>query len=413
MLIAGLLALLLPAPIPSVFPVTVPQAVPSPVVAALPSPVQQLLATAPPGTPGGVSPTVPSTAAQSPAPVAGQPATEPAPQPSEGVRPPARLVADAAPAPAAPAVTAPANPPTWVEAVNGAVQSVLDTPLGPTPPVIGVLLLLISAGLAIRRRLRQMRHDRALEHAKMHFLKVASHELRTPLTVIGGYVSMAADGSLGALPEPMRRALPTLHDEVDQLERLVEQMLLSARLDEGLLVLERVRIDLRDVTSGAVHAVSPTERRRLLVELPTEPVTVVGDPGALQLVVRNLIENALKYSPDDRDVRLTLEVGWNRARIAVSDRGIGIRRDDLRILFTRFGRIVNAENSHIFGSGLGLYLSRGIARIHDGDITADSAEGRGSTFTLELPLAVGGVRRLSERFSAPRPEPEARRAGVQ
>ncbi len=411
MLIAGLLALGLPVSIPTALPVAVPQVVPSPVVAVLPSPVQQLLTTPLPGTPGIVAPSATPGGDQTPAPVSNQPA--PAPAPSESARAPERLSANTAPVPAAASVTPPADPASWLGAANGMVQSVFDSPLGPTPPVIGVLLLLISAGLAIRRRLRQRKHERALEHAKMHFLKVASHELRTPLTVIGGYVSMAADGSLGALPEPMRRALPTLHDEVGQLERLVEQMLLSARLDEGLLVLERDRIDLRDVATAALHAVSQPERRRLFVELPPEPVMVLGDAGALQLVVRNLVENALKYSPDDRDVRLSLETTWNRARLLVSDRGIGIRRDDLRLLFTRFGRIVNAENSHIFGSGLGLYLSRGIARMHYGDITAESAEGRGSTFTLELPLAVGGLRRWGERFSAPRPESPARRAGAQ
>lgn len=410
MLIAGLLALVLPGPVQSVLPVTVPQVVPSPVVAAVPSPVQQLLLTTPPpDAPGVAAPTVVPTADENPTSVTDQPA----PAPSEGVHRPVELTAKAAPAPAAANVTAPSNPANWLGAANQIVQSALDTPLGPTPPLIGVLLLILSAALAVRRHRRQMKHVRALEHAKMHFLKVASHELRTPLTVIGGYVSMAADGSLGALPEPMLRALPTLHAEVDQLERLVEQMLLSARLDEGLLVLERVRIDLREVATAGLQAVSANERRRLLVEMPPEPVTVVGDASALQLVVRNLVENALKYSPDERDVRLTVEAGWNRARIAVSDRGIGIRGDDLGVLFTRFGRIVNAENSHIFGSGLGLYLSRGIARMHDGEITADSAEGRGSTFTLELPLALGGLRRWGERFSAPRPEPPARPAGVQ
>ena len=414
LLVAALLALAQPS-LPPVLPGDpLPAVQPSPVVSALTAPVDQLLTTVTPSpsavtVPGGSLGGVIATPAP---PVAGtQPGPAPAPVPSLGAPGSSSL----APVPAGTAdpVAARDPEPGVACAVDWVVRSLLDTPLGPTPPIIGLLLIALSLVLAVHRRLRQRARDRALEEAKMHFLKVASHELRTPLTVIGGYISMAGDGSLGALPAPMRRALPTLHEEVDQLERLVEQMLLATRLDEGLLGLERRRLDLRAVAAAGVQAVAAGERRRLFLDLPDEPVHVAGDATALQLVVRNLVENALKYSPDDREVRLTVSEDWRRARISVSDRGIGIGRSDLGVLFTRFGRIVNSENSHVFGSGLGLYLSRGIARLHDGDITAESAEGQGSTFTLQLPLAVPTLRRWLNRFAAaPSPEPPAHRAGV-
>jgi signal transduction histidine kinase len=138
-------------------------------------------------------------------------------------------------------------------------------------------------------------------------------------------------------------------------------------------------------------AVSQTlpQTHRLELELPREPVEVEADPERLATIVTNLVDNAVKYSPAGGEVRIKLGCADGTALVQVRDEGIGIGADDQAKLFTRFGRVVTPDSQDIAGTGLGLYLSRELARLHGGDITVDSAPGRGSTFTLSLPVRVG------------------------
>jgi len=279
--------------------------------------------------------------------------------------------------------------------------------VGPVPPIAGLVLLALSAALALRRRLRQVARDRVVESAKVGFLKVASHELRTPLTVIAGYVAMAADGTLGPLPERMRDVLPTLDGEVRQLERLVEQMLMAARVDEQLLVLERQVLDLREVAEDCLATLPDAPSHRVVLEIDSVPIPVRGDRARLCDVLASLIDNAVKYSPAGGEVLVRVERRGGQARLSVQDSGVGIGPHDVPFLFTRFGRIVTPENSHIFGSGLGLYLVRELVRLHGGQVRVTSKVGRGSTFSVELPLRVPLWRRLLPVRRPARPASQA------
>jgi signal transduction histidine kinase len=110
----------------------------------------------------------------------------------------------------------------------------------------------------------------------------------------------------------------------------------------------------------------------------------------VKTIITNLISNAIKYSPAGGPIDVELVNRGGIARVAVTDTGVGIAKDDLPILFTRFGRVSTSQTVHLPGTGLGLYLGRQLARLHGGEITVDSAPGRGSTFTLHLPLSVTG-----------------------
>jgi two-component system sensor histidine kinase SenX3 len=114
---------------------------------------------------------------------------------------------------------------------------------------------------------------------------------------------------------------------------------------------------------------------------------VRADATRLATAIKNLIDNAIKYSPGGADVECRVWAAGGRATVTVRDHGLGIAAEDMDVLFTRFGRIVTAENSHILGTGLGLHLARELMRMQGGDITAISTPGEGSTFTLWLPLA--------------------------
>jgi signal transduction histidine kinase len=229
----------------------------------------------------------------------------------------------------------------------------------------------------------------ALEKIKSDFLNLASHELRGPLAVLRGYLAMLSDGSLGDLPPRVRQVLPALNAKANQMAMLITQMLEAARLEDSQLQLKLEPVDLRRLVRQAVDTMGSLTApgQSLLLGDPGREVLLVADAGRAETIVVNLIDNALKYSPGGGVVQVIVAVDGDSAMLRVRDRGIGIAAEDLPRLFTRFGRLVTAENSHIPGTGLGLYLSREIARMHGGDITVTSEVGEGSEFVLTLPLA--------------------------
>jgi signal transduction histidine kinase len=226
-----------------------------------------------------------------------------------------------------------------------------------------------------------------LEKAKSDFLNLAAHELRGPLAVLKGYVSMFQDRTLVAADLP--DVLPVLTMKVQEMELLVHQMLETARLDEDRLILRPEPIDLREAVERVVARFRPVvgPRHQLLVSIPDAPVLASADLGRVETVIANLTDNAIKYSPAGGVIWFTVSERRGLATVSVEDEGIGIAADAIGMLFTRFGRIQTPENAHIGGTGLGLYLSREIARRHGGDILVEARRPQGSRFTLVLPLA--------------------------
>ncbi len=228
-----------------------------------------------------------------------------------------------------------------------------------------------------------------LERAKSEFLRLASHELRGPVAVLQGYLSMLADGSLGQLPEDARSVIPMLTNRVGEINRLIEHMLETARLEDSRLELKREDVVLARLIEESMDNVRhlASEQHRLVFDEPPSPVLVNADRVRLGAIVGNLVSNAIKYSPNGGEIRVRVRPADGHARVEVEDQGLGIHPDDMAHLFTRFGRIVRPETADIPGTGLGLYLSRELARLHGGDLTVRSQPGRGSTFTLSVPVA--------------------------
>jgi signal transduction histidine kinase len=240
----------------------------------------------------------------------------------------------------------------------------------------------ITAGLD---RVNLTSRIHALEKAKSEFLNVASHELRGPMTIIKGYLTMLDAGSLGELPPKASSVLPLLISKSDEINWMLEQMLEAARLEEGRLELNKQRGDVVELTGRAIDGVRMLLRGHdLKVDEPAEAVEADLDPDRFQMVVRNLLSNAAKYSPAGAGITVRIRRNDGMATVAVIDRGTGISPEDQVNLFTRFGRVRSTQ--HVQGTGLGLWLSREIARMHDGDLTVHSDVGSGSTFVLEVPL---------------------------
>jgi signal transduction histidine kinase len=140
----------------------------------------------------------------------------------------------------------------------------------------------------------------------------------------------------------------------------------------------RLAVEMAQPFADSEHA--------LVFESPEIEIPVTVDVDRIGTVVGNLISNAIKYSPAGGPVTCSVSVDDHLGKVSVTDTGVGIPEDRIDRLFTRFGRIVTPETSHIPGTGLGLYLSRELARLHGGDITATSVHGKGSTFVLAVPL---------------------------
>ena len=228
----------------------------------------------------------------------------------------------------------------------------------------------------------------ALERTKTEFLNLASHELRGPITLIRGYLSMLASGSLGAVGPELTRVLPALQVKADEMNSLIEQMIEAARLEEGRLELHPVDTDLRELAQKAVEVIQPLTdgNHAISVDTPSEAVRAIVDPERVGTIIGNLLSNAIKYSPSGGAVRCTVARQGEMGIVQVTDEGVGIAPDEMATLFTRFGRISNRETRHIGGTGLGLYLSRQLARMQGGDVTVTSTPGKGSTFSLAVPL---------------------------
>jgi PAS domain S-box-containing protein len=229
----------------------------------------------------------------------------------------------------------------------------------------------------------------SLEHMKSDFLRLASHELRTPLAVLRGYVSLMGEGAFGPLPPDLERVVPTLAVKAYQMNLLINQMLETARLEEARPQLSLQPVDLVQAVGEAVQLVRAFTRpgQRLLVESKTSTLLVTADALRMATVITNIVDNAIKFSPEGGDVVCHIEARDGFGEVRVQDHGIGIRREDLPRLFTRFTRVLASERSDIPGTGLGLSIARDLARLLGGDIVVESTFGAGSTFTLSIPLA--------------------------
>ena len=223
-----------------------------------------------------------------------------------------------------------------------------------------------------------------LERTKADFLNLASHELRGPMTVIRGYNSMLADGTLS--PGQFASVARLLDLKLAQMDRLIEQMLETARLERDDLELEQEEFDLRFVVQEQIDILRPLTRDHRLVLDAGDPAPLVrGDRTRISTVVANFLDNAIKYSPDGGEIRCSACLRDSRAIVSVRDEGLGIAPEHMPRLFSRFGRLPTEENMNIPGTGLGLFLCKEIANRHGGDITVRSKPGVGSEFTLKLP----------------------------
>jgi two-component system phosphate regulon sensor histidine kinase PhoR len=250
------------------------------------------------------------------------------------------------------------------------------TPIpGEDSPIFGATLVLQD--LTEIRRLEDMRRD---------FVTNASHELKTPLATIGVMVDTLRSG-MSEDPEMAARFLGTIAAEVRRLGALVDDLLDLSRIESGNVLMEREALSLRAVLRQVTQTFLPEaeSRNQTLTHDASADAIVWADPNAIIRIASNLVENALKYTPDHGKITVSCGEDDDRAFLRVADTGIGISDTAKSRIFERFYRADKARSRATGGTGLGLSIVKHLAESHDGFVQVESEPGRGSTFTVWLP----------------------------
>jgi PAS domain S-box-containing protein len=228
---------------------------------------------------------------------------------------------------------------------------------------------------------------RNLDEARNQFLAIVSHELRTPLTSIVSFSELIRGEADGLTPDGIR-FLDIIERNAERLHRLVGDLLMLDRLEAGALPLDLAPVSIPDLAAEAVRSASAgAAKQGITIEIRTgEGPIVLGDHRRLMQVLDNLIANAVKFSHRNRRVLVSATCEDGTWRIDVTDSGIGIPPDEAGQLFTRFVRASNARTAGLPGTGLGLSIVKVLTEMHGGRVEVTSALGRGSTFSVYLPV---------------------------
>jgi len=250
--------------------------------------------------------------------------------------------------------------------------------------------------------LNDITSHKQLEKLKDEFVSIVSHELRTPLTTIKGYTqhlirrierrlrgisATQPANAVAELPESYDlRSLNIVQSQTDHLERLVNDLLDLSRVQWGELNLHYSSFYLADVLAESVHlAQISAEQHTIFLDIDAQDSKLIADKLRISQVVGNILDNAVKFSPQGKQVTVILKEQGNEYQVSISDRGIGVSPDFFDHIFERFYRVRNTASRQYSGIGMGLYIAKAIVEAHSGRIWLASNQGTGSTFYFTLP----------------------------
>ncbi len=240
---------------------------------------------------------------------------------------------------------------------------------------------------SVRRQLAEQNEQlREADRLKDEFVALISHDLRTPLTSIMGYLELTLED--GELSKRQSGYLEIVDRNAKRLLALVNDLLFVARLEAGELDLHPSKLDLAAVVRQTVSEAEPRAAASgITLTCEAEPVPPVSaDRGRIFQLLDNLVSNAIKFTPEGGDVRVSVAQANGAVRLEVADTGIGVDADEQRRLFERFFRASTAAERQIPGTGLGLYIARAIVEAHGGSISVESEPGRGTSFRIDMPV---------------------------
>lgn len=240
--------------------------------------------------------------------------------------------------------------------------------------------VLVFHDITERRRLEKMRQD---------FVANVSHELRTPVASIKGYAETLLEGALDD-PQHAREFAGIIRDNSDRLVSLINDLLDLAKIESGKLPMVFMPVDLKPVVLRCLGVLEKNISRKciqILLEIPESSPKVRADEDRLAQVFLNLLDNAVKYTPDQGVITVRILPGEDLVRVEIADTGVGIPADDLPRIFERFYRVDKARSRDLGGTGLGLSIVKHIIHGHGGEVKVTSAPGKGATFSFTLSYA--------------------------
>ncbi len=274
---------------------------------------------------------------------------------------------------------------------RGTASSMEVTVDAPRPRILSVQVVPLQGAFGSAAVFRDVTELRKLESMRKDFVSNVSHELRTPLAAIRGYAETLKEGAL-ADPEHAPRMVDVILRQSERLSALVADLLELSRLESGGIVPERTRVPLADTVARVMEVVGPrAQDKQQSVTVDLSPALVaLGDPRAVEQILLNLVDNAVKYTPERGSVRvegrlLVKESGGGQCQITVADSGPGIEARHLPRVFERFYRIDKGRSRDTGGTGLGLAIVKHLAASMDGEVKVESEPGKGSRFILLLP----------------------------
>jgi len=259
------------------------------------------------------------------------------------------------------------------------------------------LVALSVEGARLRENFQSAQALSEANRLKAELISTLAHEMRTPLTSIKGYSTALLMEEVTFKPETQREFLQFIDEECDVLQTLIHDLLESSIIDAGLLRLEPQPVQLPRLAKNVTDDIARrTEIHRFLLDFPEHFPILDADPDRIVQVLRNLLDNAVKYSPEGGLIVVRGEVREDEVVVSVADQGVGLTPEHLNRLFEKFFRAKSLLGRHVVGSGLGLPISRTIVESHGGRIWAESQVGQGTTLFFALPLE-GPSQELAER----------------
>jgi len=228
-----------------------------------------------------------------------------------------------------------------------------------------------------------------LNRSKDEFIALASHQLRTPATAVKQYVSMVMDGYAGPINEDQAALLQSAYDGNERQLQIVNDILRVAKLDLEKIILEKRPINAIRKMKNVVSDIQPQldeRRQKVVTEFPDRPHMVLIDPEYMRMALSNIVDNASKYTEEGKKIYVKVARRASKVVVTIRDEGVGIAEEDMDKLFKKFSRIDNPLSVKVGGTGLGLYWTREIIQLHGGTIQAKSVLGKGTTFTVTLPM---------------------------
>jgi len=282
-----------------------------------------------------------------------------------------------------------------VELVGGSLQKISRKELFLSDKLVLEVSSLEVAGrhgkIGTLVTIHDITREKTVERMKTEFVSIAAHQLRTPISAIKWTLRMILDGDLGPITEEQRDFLDKTYKSNERMINLINDLLNVTRIEEGRHLYNLILVNLEDIVyalAGTYSELLKQKNLSLEFKKPEKPLPQVKiDVEKMRLVVSNLIENAIKYTPVGGTISVSIVSDGANMRVSVRDTGMGILKDQEERIFTKYFRGSNAIRMETEGTGLGLFIAKNIVETHGGSIGFVSQEGKGTTFTFTVPLA--------------------------